>query len=234
MISCPEVRDALGPYVLGALEPDEAAKVTAHLASCGACEAEHRTLAGLPVLLATVADPDRDAAAPPARLEEAVLDRHAIDQARVPRTPEAPRPRSRRRSRRLLVGAGAAAALAAGILAAAGAFTAGTDQALGYEASLSGTASAPGAAGEAYLLPAPEGTAVRLRARRLPPGRAYELWCVSADGRRVSAGSFRTGADGAVTARLTTSARLGTYRILHVTPARPAAGAPVLRGLVRP
>lgn len=233
MTGCAEVRDALGPYVLGALDPEEAADVAAHLAGCEPCAAEHRALAGLPGLLANVADPERDAAVPPARLEEAVLDRHALDQARASRPP-APRTRVRRqwRGRRLALGAAAAAALAVGSLGVSGVFRSGTDEALGYEARLAGTAMAPGAAGRAQLVPAAEGTAVRLRVRRLPPGRSYELWCVRNDGRWISAGTFRSGTDGAVDVRLTTAARLGTYRFLRVTPTAASAGSPVLRGVV--
>lgn len=40
-----------GPYVLGALSPDERRAFEAHLAGCAACEAEVRGFAGLPGLL---------------------------------------------------------------------------------------------------------------------------------------------------------------------------------------
>ena len=46
------VREDLGGYVLGALEPAEAAAVREHLTSCAPCAAEHARLAGLPELLA--------------------------------------------------------------------------------------------------------------------------------------------------------------------------------------
>ncbi|MEU6592311.1 anti-sigma factor [Streptomyces sp. NPDC046881] len=49
-----DLRLALGAYVLGALPPEEAEPVRAHLAHCAECQAEHARLAGLPALLATV------------------------------------------------------------------------------------------------------------------------------------------------------------------------------------
>ena len=42
------VREALGAYTLGALDPDEAAAVRRHLAECRACAAEHDALVPLP------------------------------------------------------------------------------------------------------------------------------------------------------------------------------------------
>jgi Anti-sigma-K factor rskA/Putative zinc-finger len=232
VIACPEVHEALGPYVLGGLEPAEQADVATHLAACPACAAEHRDLAGLPDLLARVTEPERDAAAPPARLEEEILDRHALGQAREDRPPARAAARPRRRRRRVISWAGAAAALAAAILVLAGTFRPAEDEALGYEAGLAGTAAAPAATGQASLEPAAAGTAVRLRARRLPAGASFELRCVRADGSWVSAGTFRAGADGAVDTRLTTAARLGTYEVLRVTSVGAGARRTVMRGIV--
>ena len=74
-MSCAHVREELGGYVLGALEPDERDAVAAHLAGCPACAAEHARLAGLPALLRH-ADGLEIPAAPPA-VEERLLDRVA-------------------------------------------------------------------------------------------------------------------------------------------------------------
>ena len=51
-MSCAHVREELGGYVLGALEPAEREAVAAHLARCPECAAEHARLAALPALLA--------------------------------------------------------------------------------------------------------------------------------------------------------------------------------------
>lgn len=54
-LTCDEVRDLAAGFVLGALEPDEAAAVRAHLATCPEAHPEMNELAGvLPVLAAAV------------------------------------------------------------------------------------------------------------------------------------------------------------------------------------
>ncbi|HEY4702218.1 MAG TPA: zf-HC2 domain-containing protein [Streptosporangiaceae bacterium] len=69
---CADTRQALGIYVLGAIDPAERALVDAHVAGCRECREELAGLAGLPALLSRVdadeigrifladADPDAD------------------------------------------------------------------------------------------------------------------------------------------------------------------------------
>lgn len=52
--SCREIRQALGVYVLGAIDPAERAQVDAHLATCPHCREELASLAGLPAMLRKV------------------------------------------------------------------------------------------------------------------------------------------------------------------------------------
>ena len=52
--SCREIRQALGVYVLGAIDPAERAQVDAHLATCPGCREELASLAGLPAMLRKV------------------------------------------------------------------------------------------------------------------------------------------------------------------------------------
>jgi len=54
LTSCQHVRQSLGVYVLGAIDPAERAEVDAHLAGCPDCRAELAGLAGLPALLGRV------------------------------------------------------------------------------------------------------------------------------------------------------------------------------------
>jgi anti-sigma-K factor RskA len=77
--ACNECRNLLGGYVLHALDPDEVESVRGHLATCEACAAEHEQLAGIPRILDTAGAGAVENAieAPPAALEEAVLDRFA-------------------------------------------------------------------------------------------------------------------------------------------------------------
>ncbi|MEO3854647.1 zf-HC2 domain-containing protein [Acrocarpospora sp. B8E8] len=71
-MTCEEVRLSLGVYVLGALDPEEAAVVEAHLDVCPECAQEMAELSGLPTMLGRVSAGDITLAARPPR---AVLDR---------------------------------------------------------------------------------------------------------------------------------------------------------------
>ena len=72
--SCADIRPLLGGYVLGALEPDEAAAVRAHLAECPLCATEHDALAGLPELLDLSSRVEHQAEPLPPGVEERLLD----------------------------------------------------------------------------------------------------------------------------------------------------------------
>ena len=54
MAGCRDIRQALGVYVLGAIEPAERAQVDEHLATCQECREELASLAGLPAMLRKV------------------------------------------------------------------------------------------------------------------------------------------------------------------------------------
>jgi anti-sigma factor RsiW len=54
MAGCREIRQALGVYVLGAIDPAERAEVDEHLATCPECREELASLAGLPAMLRKV------------------------------------------------------------------------------------------------------------------------------------------------------------------------------------
>lgn len=54
MAGCREIRQALGVYVLGAIDPAERARVDEHLSSCHECREELASLAGLPAMLRKV------------------------------------------------------------------------------------------------------------------------------------------------------------------------------------
>jgi Putative zinc-finger len=51
MAECRHIRQALGVYVLGAIDPAERARVDEHLATCPECREELASLAGLPAML---------------------------------------------------------------------------------------------------------------------------------------------------------------------------------------
>ena len=107
MSGCRSHADQVGPYVLGALEPDEMDEMRAHLADCPRCSAEARSLAELPALMDLVkADAEVPVLSP--GIEDEVLDRFVRERAR-----SAAR---RRRWPRLAIPAVAVAALLAALL----------------------------------------------------------------------------------------------------------------------
>jgi anti-sigma factor RsiW len=220
------VREELGGYVLGALEPAEREAVAAHLARCPDCAAEHARLAGLPALLER-AEGLEIPAAPPA-VEERVLDRIAHERG------AARRGRRRRlawvpgwaRGRTLVAGGLAGAALGAGVTAVV---LPGEDSAQpsgAYSLELHG---AGGASARAQLSPGSGGTQVHLWVEGLPAGgdAVYEVLC-ERPGWSASAGTFRADASGRAYAVLTTAARIGEYERIRVV--RRPDTTPVLSG----
>ena len=81
MAGCEHVREALGVYVLGAIDPTERALVDQHLAVCRECRDELAGLADLPALLGRVIPGEAERAAgisppaapPPDRLLDSTL-----------------------------------------------------------------------------------------------------------------------------------------------------------------
>jgi hypothetical protein len=254
-VSCSEVRNLIGGYVLNALEPDEAAAVRAHVAGCPDCAREHEELAPVAALLDAARDPDAAPAEPPATLEDAVVDRFARERSEPEAAESGPARGSRSRGgrprarlARPLPAAAAGALAAAAITFAAMTVLGGDDEApppKSYGAHLravdggaSGHGPDPAPAGDrpyayAKLATTPTGTSVELKAGGLAarPGTVYELWCVYPDGSKVSGGTFRAGPDGRVRASMTTAAKVGDYHRLTVEQRRPGArGRAVLAG----
>ena len=206
------VREALGAYTLGALDPDEAAAVRRHLAECQACAAEHHELAPLPAILATAEGAHAAAAEPlsPA-FEERLLDAYARDHATRPRSR-----RRRRPKRRWLAAGGLAAGVAAVVLAV---LLAGSDSPSapgGYDVAFR-PVGAGDARGQAKLESGGEGTTLHLRVDGLPGGEGavYEVLC-DAEGWTATAGTFRTDGRGSAYAILTTAMRRGEYDAIRI------------------
>jgi anti-sigma factor RsiW len=204
---CGELRPLLGAYVLGALDPEEAAAVRAHVAACAACAAEHSRLAPLPGLLTLAAGAEGAAAEPPpAALEERLLDAVAGQAPRRRRRPP-------RRLRLLIAGGLAAGAVAAGTLAV----VTGGDEPVRYDVKLLASAAAPRASAWAQLEPVSGGTAMHLWVSGLPrdADAVYEVRCDSRNW-SASAGTFRVGPDGKAYVELTTAARRGQYDAIRI------------------
>jgi hypothetical protein len=204
---CRSHTDLVGPYVLGALEPDEMEAMRTHLASCAACAAEVRALGEIPALLDRARADDEIATLSPG-LEDEVLDRFVRERAAAGTR--------RRRWPRIAIPAIAVAALIAGILVAA--LPGGADPAYAH-AELWSMPAGGGAVGTADVAAVDAGTRVKLHADHLPVkrGTAYELWCVRTDGRWVNGGSFQARSDGTAAAELTAAVRPGEYHVVVIT-----------------
>ena len=211
-MSCAHIREELGGYVLGALDPAEREAVELHLADCRACTAEYERLAGLPGLL--VHAEGLEIPTPPPAIEERVLDRIAYERGarRRPRRRHAWMPVWTRR-RAVAATALASAALGAGATALVLDDDGGTTT-RNYSLALKGTS---GAAGGASLTPRGGGTEVHLWVKGLPPGgdTVYEVRC-ERQGWSASAGTFRADAHGRAWVVLTTAARIGEYERIRV------------------
>jgi anti-sigma factor RsiW len=205
--TCRDLRPLLGAYVLGALEPDEAAAVREHVAACPACATEQSRLAPLPGLLTLAAGAQRVVEEPPSpAMEERLLDTVAR---------EAPRRRARLPRRRRILGFAAAGLTAAALAATGIAVVGGGDPPYVH---LRATSASTGATAKAELSQVDEGTVMHLWVSGLPRDSAavYEVHC-DAPGWSESAGTFRVNGQGRAYVELNTAARRGQYDRIRIT-----------------
>jgi anti-sigma-K factor RskA len=183
--ACRDIRQLLGVYVVGAIDPAERTIVDEHLGQCASCRDELAGLAGLPAMLSRVPAGDVEVLSmapgglpemtePSAELLNSLLQRVSV----------------KRRSR-MWRGALAVAASAA---IAAGAVTAAT-QLAGHQGPVvtdvaSGTnASTHVAAVVDYAQTPWASTAMRVQVSGVRPGTTCQFWVVGTKG-RVQAGSW--------------------------------------------
>jgi anti-sigma-K factor RskA len=211
-VTCDHLRPALGAYVLGGLDPDEAAAVRRHLEVCDECAAELDALSPLPGLLSLAGGAEKATAEPlsPA-FEERLLDAYARDRAARPRRRFAWR---RPRPRWLAVGAAAAAAAAAAAFGIS--VIGGEEPERRYEVSFQNVSGPATASAHANLESSDEGTTVHLSVRGLPREEAvYEVLC-DAEEWTATAGTFRTDPEGRAYVVLTTALRKGEYNAIRI------------------
>jgi hypothetical protein len=194
----------LGPYLLGQLDPDEAARVAAAVDTCACCAEEVRRLRPVVLALARgVPELDEDATQAPApALDRALASVHDARAAH---------------RRRVLNRAGlAAAALVLVIATAVGAvvIAGGDDRSSDRDVTLVGQGAA---GGTVVLSPRDWGSALVLDVRGLAPGTAYGAWLADESGKRVPAGTFRPASDGSAHLNLGASLRPGDAATVGVT-----------------
>jgi anti-sigma-K factor RskA len=233
---CPHA-PLVGGYVLGALEPREMEEMRAHVAVCEQCGPEADRLAAVPGLLDRIVPADVPPPSLSPQVEEAVLDRFARE--RREEAESAPQ-RERRRparfgrlARRPRLARAAAGAAAVAIVLAVLVLALGDGDGEYASVRLAGPTDASASASLAEVA---TGTRIRLHTRGLPAGAEYELWCVRADGRWVSGGTFWADRDGSTEAQLTAAVKPGEYHWMAVTRQGEEAGERgpvVLRGELR-
>ncbi len=183
---CKEIRQLLGVYVVGAIDPAERSVVDDHLANCPACRDELAGLAGLPAMLSRVPAPDverlseapglLDVEAPPGELLNSLL-----------------RQVSQRRRRRLWRGAvsvAAAAAIAAGGAAAAVQLARPAAQPTQNDVASAANSSTHVAAVVDYARTPWGSTAMRVQVSGIPWGTKCQFWVLGANGHKSYAGDW--------------------------------------------
>jgi anti-sigma-K factor RskA len=217
-LTCDEARGLAAPFVLGALEADEAEAVREHLATCREIHAEFSELgAVVPVLAETV-----ERVEPPSALKARIMNAAAADLGTHRPIDLAERRQTRLRrpaSPGLTVLARIAAVLAIVALGAWNILLQGQlDASRAYERDVAAVLDVAGRPGSLTAILTPDGGSgaglaavdaagnVVLALRDLAPtkdGRVYEAWVIAADGIPVPLGSFTVGGGG--TARLDAS-----------------------------
>jgi len=215
-MKCAEVRLQLGAFVLGGLEPDEAAQIRRHLASCSGCQNEFRELAEINQILGALPPP----ADPPGHLKDAVLSRVRREE------PSSSNKRASSKNLRFALPVVAAAALIAivaiGILSSLKVEPPVITVELIPTPTLRDELRAEGENywGVAELYPQPSGSQlVELRLNNLEepgPHSVYEMWFVSGEN-YVSAGTFTTTGSGETRVWLTAPPEALNYHTLLVT-----------------
>jgi hypothetical protein len=202
LAGCGDIRQALGVYVLGAIDPAERAIVDAHLSQCQDCREELAGLAGLPALLGRVplADAERlaldsaelrDLEEPPAELLDSLLRQIS----------------ARRRARRWR---GAAAAAAAAVIAVGGGIGGGVLISEGQGGTPAATVHQPGqepselvrgsnpathVSATVYYTPKSSGTSMQVQVMGIRSGTRCQFWLTTSSGQHLLAGTWTVTGD---------------------------------------
>jgi hypothetical protein len=207
----PWLREAMGAYLLGALDPAESDRVAVHLASCSSCRSEYGELSELLPLLASVSE--MEAVNGPVRPEPAVLGRVLESTTRELRDVSGQQEQSRPRRRirlwpdgsarglrtRIALAASVAVLAAGGIGAAmmasgsslpAGSWTATAITSRttgGYASHIDATVD---------VSPGTHGSTIHLRMDNVPAGYSCAMVVVGTAGQRETTGTWKANAGG--------------------------------------
>jgi anti-sigma-K factor RskA len=220
-MKCAKIHTDLGPFVLGGLEPEEAAEVRRHLAFCSGCRNELEALEKINQALGAAPLP----ADPPSHLKDEILSR-----VRSEERSSSNEGLSSSKSFRFVLPGVAAAALA--VIVALGVFFGSQTEPSVTTVALIPTPELRDEGedywGVAELHPQSSGNQlVELKLNNLDkpsPGNFYEMWFVSGE-KHISAGAFTSVGAGETKVWLTAPPEARDYQTLLVTE-EPIAEAP--------
>ncbi len=200
MLGHHEIRDLLGPHVMGDLDPEEERAVVTHLRDCAACREEAGSLSTTHERMVELAEASE---APPPHLKNRAL---------------TDLPRSGFRRTLSVWASVAAAALIVAIGLAYGPSLLGDQEVAA--ATLEPMGEAPNAGAEVNVRGSGENLEVNVDAWGLPKceeGEYYQLWFVKENGKHVSAGTFTVGESGDTEIHLTAPRFATSYPRIGVT-----------------
>jgi anti-sigma-K factor RskA len=182
--ACREIRQLLGVYVVGAIDPAERVIVDEHLGQCSACRDELAGLAGLPAMLSRVpADDVERMSREPSGLPEMTEPSAELLNSLLRRVA------TRRRSRLWRGAVAVAASIAIAVGAASAAAHLVTSQHAGNDVAVATNTHTHVAAVVDYAATPWSSTAMRVEVSGVKPGTTCQFWVVSNNGREY-AGSW--------------------------------------------
>ncbi|HEV2346584.1 MAG TPA: zf-HC2 domain-containing protein [Actinocrinis sp.] len=205
----PWLREAMGAYLLGALDPAESDRVAVHLAACSSCRSEYGELSEMLPLLASVSE--MEAVNGPVRPEPAVLGRvlestnRQLHDASVQPEPRRRRKlwpgRSTRSLRTRIVLAASAAVLVVGGVGAGMVMSAAQSLPPGsWTATTITNRATSGYAGHidatVDVSPSTHGSSIHLRMDDVPAGYTCTMVVIGTAGQREATGTWKANAGG--------------------------------------
>jgi len=187
--ACRDIRQLLGVYVVGAIDPAERAQVDEHLADCQSCRDELAGLAGLPAMLSRVPAADVEQfSLPLLHLAEAVEPPDELLTSLLGKVS------AKRKSR---MWRNVAAVAAAAVIAAAGATAVSqlTRPATSGAVAEQGWAKSGDVSAVVDYAPVGWGTAMRVQVSGIKPGTVCQFWVVGKNGTSQYAGAWTVAGD---------------------------------------
>jgi anti-sigma factor RsiW len=202
-----QLREALGAYVLGALDPAERRQLEQHLKGCRDCTDELARLSPLPGLLGRVSEREVRAGLllPSDDLLDGIIGQLAREERLL---------RTQVRRWRFAAVAAAVAALVTAVVAVAP-WQPAPDRVFAAVDPIAADATA--VTGQAAAIAWEWGTTVELRVEDLPRRDGYVLWAIADDGRRERAGTWGDTKSGYAQVRGASSIARSELRRVEVT-----------------